>query len=82
MIKLSYVLLAVSRTNIFNYFVLGVQNDIPQFTEVFDNISNFKMAIDINISMRRLFFDESEIRILNELFNEWVNDSIILLRTL
>ena len=28
MIKLSYVFLAVSWTNVFNYFVLGVQNDI------------------------------------------------------
>ena len=61
MIKLSYVLLAVSRTNIFNNFVLSVQNDISQFTEVFDYILNFKMAIDIDISMRRLFLNESEI---------------------
>lgn len=40
------------------------------------------MTIDIYISMGRLFFTESEIWILNKFFNEWVNNSIILLWTL
>lgn len=57
-------------------FILGVQDYVSEFTKVLDDVLSFELAFDKHSFI--VASAEFEVRVLDEFFNNWVQDTIVL----
>ena len=71
-IFLNYISCTIFSHHILNNIILSIQDDISELTEVFNHIPSFKLSINNYIVLLINF----EVWILNEFFNDRIEDSI------
>jgi len=78
-IKVFNMVLTVPNHHVLHNIILTVENDVSQLTEVLNHPLGLKLSLDCNLLRNtRVLVLDSEVTVLNELFYQWVQDTVVL----